>query len=51
MAGAPKLGFGPFTAPNRGVLVVFCDDGLKFGPATAKVLGSATGLVARAAKA
>ncbi|MDP2298819.1 MAG: leucyl aminopeptidase [Pseudolabrys sp.] len=51
MADAPKLGFGPFTAPNRGVLVVFCDDGLKFGPATAKVLGSASGLVARAAKA
>jgi leucyl aminopeptidase len=32
-------------------MVVFCDDGLKFGPATAKILGSATGLVARAAKA
>ena len=51
MADAPKLGFGPFAAPSQGVLVVFCDDGLKFGPATAKVLGSATGLVARAAKA
>jgi leucyl aminopeptidase len=51
MADAPKLGFGPFSAPNRGVLVVFCDEGLKFGPATAKALGSATGLVARAAKA
>ncbi len=51
MADAPKLGFGPFTAPDRGVLVVFCDEGLKFGPATAKVLGSAIGLVARAAKA
>jgi leucyl aminopeptidase len=51
MAGAPKLGFGPFTVPNRGILVVFCDEGLKFGPATAKALGSATGLVARAAKA
>jgi leucyl aminopeptidase len=51
MADAPKLGFGPFTTPNRGVLVVFCDEGLKFGPATAKALGSATGLVARAAKA
>ena len=51
MADAPKLGFGPFTAPRGGILVVFCDDGLKFGPATAKILGSATGLVARAAKA
>ena len=51
MADAPKIAFGPFAAPQRGVLVVFCDEGLKFGPATAKVLGSATGLVARAAKA
>src|SRR5665647_1759503 len=51
MADAPKLGFGPFTAPRGGILVVFCDDGLKFGPATDKTLGSATGLVARAAKA
>ncbi|MDO9413741.1 MAG: M17 family peptidase N-terminal domain-containing protein, partial [Pseudolabrys sp.] len=51
MADAPKLGFAPFSAPKAGVLVVFCDDGLKFGPATAKALGSATGLVARAAKA
>jgi leucyl aminopeptidase len=51
MTDALKLGFGPFTAPAKGVLVVFCDDGLKFGPATAKALGSAAGLVARAAKA
>ena len=51
MTDALKLGFGPFTAPAKGVLIVFCDDGLKFGPATAKALGSATGLVARAAKA
>ena len=51
MADAPKIAFGSFAAPQRGVLVVFCDDGLKFGPATAKALGSATGLVARAAKA
>jgi leucyl aminopeptidase len=55
MTDALKLGFGPFAAPGKGVLVVFCDDGLKFGAATAKtlgsVLGSATGLVARAAKA
>ena len=51
MPDAFKLGFGPFAAPARGVLVVFCDDKLKFGPATAKALGSANGLVARAAKA
>ena len=55
MSDAFKLGFAPFAAPARigasGVLIVFCDDGLKFGPATAKVLGAAAGLVARAAKA
>ena len=55
MSDAFKLGFVPFTTPARigasGVLVVFCDDGLKFGPATAKVLGAAVGLIARAAKA
>ena len=51
MTDALKLGFGPFAAPARGILVVYCDDGLKFGPATAKALGSATDLVARAAKA
>ena len=51
MTDALKLGFGPFNAPAKGVLVVFCDNGLKFGPATAKALGSAAGLVAKAAKA
>ena len=51
MTDALKLGFGPFTAPAKGVWVVFCDDHLKFGPATAKALASATGLVASAAKA
>src|ERR1700690_4007095 len=55
MTDALKLGFGPFAAPAKmgpsGVLIVFCDDGLKFGPATARALGSAAGLVARAAKA
>ncbi len=51
MTNGLKLGFGPFAAPARGVLIVFCDDGLKFGPATRKALGSATDLVARAAKA
>ena len=51
MPDALTLGFGPYAAPGRGVLVVFCDDGLKFGPATTRALGSAAGLVARAAKA
>ena len=51
MSDALKLGFGPFVAPSKGVLIVFCDDGLKFGPATAKAIAPAAGLVARAAKA
>ena len=55
MSDALKLGFAPFAALTKsgasGVLIVFCDDRLKFGRATAKALGSATGLVARAAKA
>ncbi|HEY6025948.1 MAG TPA: leucyl aminopeptidase, partial [Pseudolabrys sp.] len=50
MADAPKLVFGPFAAPSRGILVVFCDDGLKFGPATLKLLGPTADLVQRAAK-
>jgi len=51
MTDAFKLGFGPFTAPAKGVLVIFCDEGLKFGPATRKALGSAADQIARAAKA
>ena len=51
MTNVLKLVFGPFTAPTKGVFIVFCDDGLKFGSATTKALGSATGLVTRAAKA
>jgi leucyl aminopeptidase len=51
MTDALKLGFGPFAAPAKGVLVVFCDLDLKLGPATRKALGSAAGVVARAAKA
>ena len=51
MSDALKLGFAPFAVPAKGVLIVFCDDGLRFGTATAKALGSAAGLVARAAKA
>jgi leucyl aminopeptidase len=46
-----KLGFGPFAAPARGVLVVFCDGNLKFGPATREAIAPAAGLVTRAAKA
>jgi leucyl aminopeptidase len=50
MPDALKLGFGPFAAPARGVLAVFCDGNLKFGPATRKAIAPAAGLVTRAAK-
>src|SRR5438270_9048855 len=51
MADARRLGFGPIAPPAGGVLVVFADDNLQFGPRTRSVLGSAAELVARAAKA
>jgi len=50
MADSRKLGFGPIAAPAGGVLVVFADDGVKLGPKTKRLLGSAADLVARAAK-
>jgi leucyl aminopeptidase len=49
MTDAVKVGFVPFSALARGILVVFCDDRLEFGPATLKMLGDA-GLVRRAAE-
>ncbi len=49
MSDAVKVGFVPFSTASRGILVIFCDDTLKFGPATGKALGDATGLVKRAA--
>src|SRR4051812_18015438 len=45
-----KLGFVPFAGSVAGVLVVFCDDGLKFGPAASKAIAPAGDLVKRAAK-
>ena len=50
MPDAVKVGFVPFSAAPRGILVVFCDDTLKFGAATRKTLGTATDLVKRAAE-
>src|ERR1043166_8571327 len=50
MADTRKLGFGPIAAPAGGVLVAFADEGVKLGPKTRGVLGSAADLVARAAK-
>lgn len=51
MSDAIKVGFVPLSAAPRGILVVFCDDSLKVGPATAKALGGANELVKRAASA
>ncbi|MBR1154841.1 leucyl aminopeptidase [Bradyrhizobium sp. JYMT SZCCT0428] len=51
MSDAVKVGFVPFSAASRGILVVFCDDALKFGAATRKALGSAADTVKRAAAA
>jgi leucyl aminopeptidase len=50
MTDAVKVGFVPFSATPRGILVVFCDEKLEFGPATRKTLGSAVNLVKRAAE-
>ena len=51
MSDAVKVGFVAFSAAPRGVLVVFCDDALKFGEATRKALGKAADTVKRAAAA
>ena len=39
MSDAIKVGFVPLSSAARGVLVVFCDDGLKLGPATPRGWG------------
>jgi leucyl aminopeptidase len=49
MPDAVKAGFVPFFTVPRGVLVIFCDDTLKFGSVTRKALGEAVSLVKRAA--
>ena len=51
MADALKLAFASFAAPKAGVLIVFCDDGVRLGTATRAVLGRAADLVEQAAKA
>jgi leucyl aminopeptidase len=51
MADAGKLGFAPFATPSAGVLILFCEEGLKFGPATRKVLAATGDLFQRAAAA
>jgi leucyl aminopeptidase len=51
MADGPTVGFSSFSLPDSGVLVVFCDEALKLGSATRRLLGPAATLVARAATA
>jgi leucyl aminopeptidase len=51
MPDAVKVGFVPFSSASRGILVVFCDDTLKFGSTTSKALGAAAGMIKRAAAA
>ncbi|WP_439925156.1 leucyl aminopeptidase [Nitrobacter sp. JJSN] len=48
MPDAVKVGFVPLSTAPRGILVVFCDDTLKFGRATSKVLGASASVVKRA---
>jgi leucyl aminopeptidase len=52
MSDAVKVGFVPVAAVSRGILVVFSDKALNFGPATRKALGAAAAaMVKRAAAA
>jgi leucyl aminopeptidase len=48
MTDAPKFGFTTF-ARLRGVLIVFCGENVKFGPATQRMLAPTGDLVRRAA--
>jgi len=51
MSGALKLEFVPLATPAKGVLVVFCEEGVKFGSAARKMLAPVEELVTRAAEA
>ncbi len=51
MAEVVKFGFTSLSTPAKTVLVVFCDQGLKFGAAAQKALGGAIELVRRVAAA
>ena len=46
-----KLEFAPIAMPAKGVLILFCEEGLKFGAATQKLLKPTGNLIARAAEA
>ena len=51
MTGRLQLEFVPFSARPKGVLIVFCEEGLKLGSVARKALAPAGDLVARAAAA
>ena len=51
MPSALKLEFAPFSTPAKGVLVVFCEEGLKFGSAARRALAPTGDLITRAAAA
>jgi len=51
MPDALKVGFAPFTTPGKGVLILFCGEGLEFGTAARKALSGADDLVKRGAEA
>src|SRR4051794_23496241 len=49
MSATLQLKFAPFGAPTKGILIIFCEEGLKFGAAARKALAPAGDLVTRAA--
>jgi leucyl aminopeptidase len=51
MSGRLKLEFAPFATPAKGVLVLFCEEEVKFGSAARRALGPTADLVMRAAAA
>lgn len=51
MSDAIKLGFTKFGGAEKGVLVTFADENLRFGPAVRSALGAAAETFARAAEA
>src|SRR5512145_2137371 len=51
MPGVFKLEFAPLAAPAKGVLVLFCEEGLKFGSAARRAIEPTGDLVMRAAAA
>jgi leucyl aminopeptidase len=51
MSGALKLEFASFATPVKGILVVYCEEGLKFGAAARRAIEPTGDLVTRAAAA